>query len=62
MFSASAPPYLVVATATSLALLDSSEQLMTQLRARANRMREGLSRIAGVRVLGSRDSPIIHVR
>jgi len=66
IFSASLPPYLAVAADQALSHMEQHPESFSTLRARSAFMREILSGIPGIRVIGSEDSsnlasPIIHL-
>jgi len=61
-FSASAPPYTVMAAVVGLGLIDTKPQLTETVQERARRMRRRLAAIGGVSIAGPDFSPLIHVR
>jgi len=62
VFSASSPPYLVVAAHKALDMLEARPELVATLRQRAARMRTALSKLPGITVLGDSQAPVIHLR
>eukprot|EP00127_Corallochytrium_limacisporum_P002887 Clim_evm66s142 gene=Clim_evmTU66s142 len=61
IFSASLPPMFACTAIRALAIMNDTPEMFGELRLKAREFRSRISKIFGVRVLGSNDVPMIHL-